>query len=192
MKNPTTSLAALCFLLLVSSCGKDTAASETEVDKANDAAMKAAEEERLAVEKAYEEVRLAAEKAAEEERLAAEEERLAAEKAAEEERLYDAKISKTKLDLSSISQALDQSMISNGRFPDSLEDLVTPDKNNRVWLNQKTVPKDAWGAEYEYKHPSPSEGSNEYDLRTLGRDQQLGGEGEDRDITYAMVRDQEI
>ncbi|MAE46778.1 MAG: hypothetical protein CMJ86_07795 [Planctomycetes bacterium] len=183
MKNPTTSLAALCFLLLVSSCGNDTAASEIEVDKANDAEEKVAEEEQLAAEKAAEEERLAAEKAAEEERLGAE-------KAAEEERLYDAKISKTKSDLHGISIALAQSMISNGRFPDSLEDLVTPDKNNRVWLKQKTVPKDAWGAEYKYL--PPSEGSNDYDLRTLGRDQQPGGEGEDRDITYAMVRNQEI
>ena len=31
MKTLTTSLAALCFLLLVSSCGKETAASETEI-----------------------------------------------------------------------------------------------------------------------------------------------------------------
>ena len=181
MKNLTTSLAALCFLLLVSSCGKDTAASETEVNKANDAREKVAEEEQLAAEKAAEEERLAVE-------TAAEEERFAAEKAAEEERLYDAKIPKTKADLAAIASALDQFMISNGRFPDSLEDLVTPDKNNRVWLNQKTVPKDAWGAEYKYLPPSG--GSNEYDLRTLGRDQQPGGEGEDRDITYAMVRDQ--
>jgi general secretion pathway protein G len=81
-------------------------------------------------------------------------------------------------------------MISNGRFPDSIEDLVRPDDNGRQFLNQKTVPKDPWGVEYEYL--APSGGSNEYELRTLGRDGQPGGEGEDRDLTYAMIRDQEI
>jgi general secretion pathway protein G len=106
------------------------------------------------------------------------------------DRLSDAKTGKARADLPAIAQALDQYMISNGRFPDSLEDLVNPDENGRQFLNQKTVPKDPWGAEYEYLPPSG--GSNEYDIRTLGRDQQPGGEGEDRDITYAMVRDQLI
>jgi general secretion pathway protein G len=106
------------------------------------------------------------------------------------DRLSDAKTGKARADLPAIAQALDQYMISNGRFPDSLEDLVNPDENGRQFLNQKTVPKDPWGAEYEYLPPSG--GSNEYDIRTLGRDQQPGGEGEDRDITYAMIRDQLI
>ena len=66
------------------------------------------------------------------------------------DRLSDAKTGKAKADLPAIAQALDQYMISNGRFPDSLEDLVNPDENGRQFLNQRTVPKDPWGAEYEY------------------------------------------
>lgn len=106
------------------------------------------------------------------------------------DRLSDAKSGKVKADLPAIAGALDQYMISNGRFPESLEDLVTPDENNRVWLNQKTVPKDPWGSEYEYLPPAG--GSTDYELFSLGRDQAQGGEGEDRDITYAMIRDQEF
>lgn len=106
------------------------------------------------------------------------------------DRLSDAKSGKVKADLPAIAGALDQYMISNGRFPESLEDLVTPDENNRVWLNQKTVPKDPWGSEYEYLPPAG--GSNDYELFSLGRDQAQGGEGEDRDITFAMIRDQEF
>ena len=71
MKNLTASLAALCFLLFVSSCGND-GPSQEEVAEARHAAEQVAEEERLAAEKAAEVERLAAEKAAEEERLAAE------------------------------------------------------------------------------------------------------------------------
>ncbi|HIL37677.1 MAG TPA: type II secretion system protein GspG [Planctomycetes bacterium] len=104
--------------------------------------------------------------------------------------LTDAKIGKAKVDLFGIATALDKYKINNGRFPDSLEDLVNPDENGRTYLIQKTVPKDPWGTEYEYLPPSG--GSNEYEIRTLGSDAQPGGEGEKRDITYAMVRDQLI
>lgn len=106
------------------------------------------------------------------------------------DRLSDAKIGKAKADLYSINQALEQYMIANGEFPDSIEALVQPDENNRQFLNQKTVPKDPWGNEYIYN--PPSSGSNEIELFSYGRDGAAGGEGEDRDLTYAMVRDQEI
>ncbi|MBL6720731.1 MAG: type II secretion system major pseudopilin GspG [Planctomycetes bacterium] len=106
------------------------------------------------------------------------------------DRLSDAKIGKVKADLPAIAGALDQYMIANGRYPDGLESLVQGDDNGRTFLNQRTVPKDPWGNEYVYQPPGG--GSNEFELFTFGRDGVAGGEGEDRDVTYAMIRDQEI
>ena len=47
---------------------------------------------------------------------------------------------------------------------------------------KKAVPLDPWGRAYLYKSPGEHNASG-YDLYTLGRDGQPGGEDEDADIT---------
>ena len=68
-----------------------------------------------------------------------------------------------------------------GRYPESLEELVTPDERGQAILKQESVPKDPWGNEYLYEPP----GSGEVKpiVYSTGRDGALGGEGDDEDIS---------
>ena len=105
------------------------------------------------------------------------------------DRLGDAKWGKAKSDIMSISGALNQYYINNGRYPDSLEELVTPDENNRRYLEQRVVPRDPWGNEYGYEPPN----SSEPDPRIVcyGADGNPGGTGDDMDRDNIMILSQE-
>ena len=87
----------------------------------------------------------------------------------------------------SIESALEEFAIANGgKYPDSLEVLVTPDTNGQTFLEGTRVPKDAWGHEYFYEPPGPG---NPYPLvRSYGKDGQPGGEGDDADIHNLSIR----
>ncbi len=47
-------------------------------------------------------------------------------------------------------------------------------------ITKTQVRKDAWGNEYQYRAPGQN---GDYDLYSLGRDGQEGGDGSDADIT---------
>jgi general secretion pathway protein G len=104
------------------------------------------------------------------------------------DRLGDAKWGKVRADLSALDGALTQYFINNGRFPDTLEPLVTADTNGKRYLAQTVVPKDPWGNEYVYEPPV---GSQPHVVRCLGRDGVQGGEGDDRDLSHQQVIDGE-
>ncbi len=88
---------------------------------------------------------------------------------------------KTKSDIMAIASALDDYAINNGgSYPDSLEELVTPDENGYTYLKQKSIPLDPWGNEYLYEAPAP--GQPDPRVFTLGKDNSIGGEGENKDI----------
>jgi general secretion pathway protein G len=88
---------------------------------------------------------------------------------------------KVKSDITVIENALTEYAINNGnRYPESLEELVTPDENGFSYLKQKSIPLDPWGNEYQYDPPMP--GQPEPRVYTLGKDGQVGGEGEDADV----------
>jgi general secretion pathway protein G len=106
------------------------------------------------------------------------------------DRFSDAQIQKAKVDISQIGNAvLDFATKNSGRFPDSLEQLVTPDQNGRRYLEQQTVPKDPWGNEYIY-YP-PSGGETEPTIMTYGSDGSQGGDGKARDMTLQGIKNQE-
>jgi general secretion pathway protein G len=88
---------------------------------------------------------------------------------------------KAKMDVVSIHDAVGTYIVANdGRVPESLEVLVTPDENGRTILkNLTSVPRDPWGNPYGYEPPSESRG---YRVFTLGRDCKPGGAGDDADI----------
>ncbi|MNC67511.1 Type II secretion system protein G precursor [compost metagenome] len=46
---------------------------------------------------------------------------------------------------------------------------------------QKAVPQDPWGRPYIYRQPG--ENGGEYDLLSMGKDGQPGGDGENAEIT---------
>jgi general secretion pathway protein G len=69
-----------------------------------------------------------------------------------------------------------------GKYPDNLGALVRnpgSDKWNGPYAKDADL-KDAWGNDYRYTVPGQGKA---YDLVSLGADGQVGGEGENRDVT---------
>ena len=97
--------------------------------------------------------------------------------------------SKTKaaiLQIEEFSTALDLYHLDSGRYPttaDGLKALIEKPASTRIWngpyLKKKVIRDDPWGNPYRYA--SPGEHSD-FDLFSLGRNGQEGGEGEDGDV----------
>ena len=105
-------------------------------------------------------------------------------------RLSSAFKGKAKSDIMAIHSALNEYAIQNGqRYPDSLDELVTPDENGNTYLERRTVPLDPWKNEYQYEPPGPSEPRPR--VYTLGKDGSPGGEGENADLDNWMILDGE-
>lgn len=83
-------------------------------------------------------------------------------------------------------KALDLYRLDTGHYPSTeqgLAALVTRPGNETKWGGpylQKAVPQDPWGRSYAYAAPGEH---GEYDLFSLGKDGQPGGDGENADIT---------
>jgi general secretion pathway protein G len=106
-------------------------------------------------------------------------------------KLGKANLVKAKADITAISDAVTSFAIENGgRFPDSLEVLVTPDPNGHTYLDADVVPKDPWGNEYVLE-PAPS-GSQKFRVISYGKDGVPGGEGDDADIDNIKIKNQEL
>lgn len=99
-----------------------------------------------------------------------------------------ARLTKAQQDLRAIETALDLYKLDNFRYPNTdqgLEALVEqptipPIPNN--WKQGgylKRLPTDPWGNPYRYLSPGRN---GEYDIYTLGADNQEGGEGPDADL----------
>jgi general secretion pathway protein G len=102
--------------------------------------------------------------------------------------LNRAMVQKAKTDIGSIAKALDSYAIANGgRYPESLEALVTPDVNGMTFLDQRSVPEDPWKAEYMYEAPHGSEPRPR--VSSYGKDVAPGGEGVDADLSNFTLRD---
>ena len=102
--------------------------------------------------------------------------------------LDTAKVEKAKADIHSLEQALDQYKLDNNDYPTTdqgIESLVTkpsvsPEpKNYRPSGYVKRLQKDPWGNEYQYLQPGEH---SAFDLYSLGKDNETGGEGLDADI----------
>ena len=89
--------------------------------------------------------------------------------------------------IDALSKALDQYRIDMGRYPSSeqgLQALVAAPSGEQRWSGpylQKAVPQDPWGRAYIYRQPG--ENGGEYDLLSMGKDGQPGGDGENAEIT---------
>jgi hypothetical protein len=87
-----------------------------------------------------------------------------------------------KADITVIKEALDAyAMQHDGRYPDTLLHLVTPDEGGHRYLNQTRPPLDPWKREYVYVRCSPP------NVLTYGRDGVVGGTGDDADVDYFSV-----
>jgi len=68
-----------------------------------------------------------------------------------------------------------------GKYPDSLEALVQPDRHGHTLLREAgELPRDPWDRAYHYKPPTPELPMP--DVYSLGRDGLPGGSGADEDV----------
>ena len=106
-------------------------------------------------------------------------------------RVSEAKTATARTQIELLGLALDNYRLDNGSYPTSeqgleaLQEKPTREPIPLSWRGpylKKAVPLDPWGQPYIYKSPG-EHNSTGYDLSTLGRDGQPGGEDEDADIT---------
>lgn len=90
--------------------------------------------------------------------------------------------------IDSFDKALDQYRIDTGHYPTTEQGLaalnVQP-ANEGLWRGpylKKGVPLDPWGNAFVYRMPSSVPG-REYDITSLGKDGQVGGTGDNADVT---------
>lgn len=95
--------------------------------------------------------------------------------------LFKAKRGVAEQQVANLEAAIKQYFITNnGRFPDSLDDLVKKDANNQSFLDADVVPLDPWGNAFFY-HVEAN--GMDHEIGTYGADGQPGGEGDNADIT---------
>ncbi len=103
-------------------------------------------------------------------------------------RIDDAQVAKVKQDLRAYETALNLFRLDNFKYPSSdqgLKALVTNpgDASLRNWKPGgyiDSVRQDPWGNDYHYQYPGTH--GKEYDIWTLGADNQEGGEGVNADV----------
>ena len=101
----------------------------------------------------------------------------------------DAKHTAARAQIEIFALALDSYRLDNDRYPnteDGLGVLRTRPEGPRAerWRGpylRKEVPDDPWDRPYLYRSPG-EHNPDSYDLLSLGRDGEIGGEGEDADI----------
>jgi general secretion pathway protein G len=97
----------------------------------------------------------------------------------------EAKVARAQIE--GLSKALDLYRLEVGHYPNSeqgLQALVIAPSGEARWTGpylQKAVPQDPWGRPYIYRQPG--ENGGEYDLLSMGKDGQPGGDGENAEIT---------
>jgi len=106
-------------------------------------------------------------------------------------RVSEAKSKTTRTQVELISLALDNYRLDNGSYPTTeqglaaLQERSTREPVPRTWRGpylRKAVPVDPWGRPYLYRSPGERSRTG-FDLSSLGRDGQPGGEDEDADVT---------
>jgi general secretion pathway protein G len=98
-------------------------------------------------------------------------------------RLDQAKSEKAKIDIRALESALNMYKIDNYNYPatdQGLHALVEKPPEAKNWKQYvEHMPKDPWGNDYRYLYPGAHK---DYDLFTLGADNQEGGDGVNADI----------
>lgn len=92
--------------------------------------------------------------------------------------LDDSNVSATKLTMGKIDQALQiYAAKHKGKYPSTSEGLAAAAK----YMSDGKVPQDAWGNDFQYFSPGTNS-SAPYELVSLGKDGQEGGEDSNADI----------
>ncbi len=100
--------------------------------------------------------------------------------------LGKAKSDSARLQIEDLGAALDLYSLELGGYPTTeqgLKALIEQPENESNWngpyLKKKKIPSDPWNRDYQYISPGEHGG---YDLFSLGKDNQEGGEKENKDI----------
>ena len=109
--------------------------------------------------------------------------------------LEGARITKAKQDIRGFETALAMFQLDNSKYPTTEQGLAAlvqqpTDPSIQHWRRGgylQHISKDSWGNDYHYE--SPGTHGKEYDLYTLGADNQAGGEGANADIGNWNVSD---
>jgi general secretion pathway protein G len=104
------------------------------------------------------------------------------------DKVDQARVAKAKQDITSLETALTMYRLDNSRYPTTDQGLSAlstqpTDPSIRHWRPGgyiKRISKDPWGNDYQYVYPGTH--GSEYDLFSLGADNQPGGEGTDADV----------
>lgn len=105
-------------------------------------------------------------------------------------RASDAKVTAARAQVALFATALDGYRLDNGAYPTTAQGLdalrakpgVAPVPGNwRGPYLRQAVPLDPWGRAYQYLSPG-TRNPGGFDLVSLGRDGEPGGEGEDADV----------
>ncbi len=101
--------------------------------------------------------------------------------------LGTSRVKTAKVQIESLSSAIELYRIDNGRYPttdEGLKALVQAPAGGDGWkgpyLTKKDVPNDPWNRPYHYRSPGQH---GPFDIFSLGADNQVGGTGENEDIT---------
>lgn len=95
--------------------------------------------------------------------------------------------STAKAQIEGLGKALDAYRLDTGHYPSTeqgLNALSTQPADEQRWNGpylQKAVPLDPWGRAYNYRSPGKTD---DFDLFSYAKDGQLGGDGDNADITY--------
>jgi general secretion pathway protein G len=109
------------------------------------------------------------------------------------DKVDQARVTRAKADMRAIETALDLYRLDNFKYPTTeqgLQALVTQPNdpaltNYRAGGYLPSLPKDPWNRTYQYT--SPSSDGKDYEIVTLGRDGQPGGNGYDADISSSSL-----
>lgn len=104
---------------------------------------------------------------------------------------YFSQISKSevavaKAQITAFEKALDTYRVDVGRFPtteDGLNALLENQSSNPKWNGpylKRSIPLDPWGHPYRYLSPARDK---DYEIVSFGKDGQVGGTGDDADIS---------
>jgi general secretion pathway protein G len=101
--------------------------------------------------------------------------------------LGKSEVTVAKAQIEAFEKSLDTFRLDVGRYPSTEEGLavlLTPPANAGTKWNgpylKKGVPPDPWGRAYQYKAPGSKA---EFEITSLGKDGQPGGEGDNADIS---------
>jgi general secretion pathway protein G len=102
------------------------------------------------------------------------------------DRLGRGKAEIAKLQIDQLEGALGLFRFDVGRYPSTAEGMAALIDNPGIenwagpYLDKRTLPKDPWGREYQYRAPGQY---GDFDLYSLGADGMEGGEEDSADVT---------